>query len=130
MQQEEADVRIVPAALLMLVILPARAEWVKASENPSGVYYFDPATVLKEGNLRRVWQMNDLKVRKKDGELSRFVQYEYDCKEDLRRIRFLSTHDGPMTTGKVIVGETSTGSWNPVPSDTNASIVLKLVCSH
>jgi len=123
-------VRIVLAALLMLVVLPARAEWVKTGENASGVYYFDPATVFKEGDLRRVWQMRDLKVREKDGELSRFGQYEYDCKGELRRIRFLSTHDGPMTTGKTIVGQTAAGSWSPVPSDTNAAVVLRFVCSH
>ena len=81
--------RIVLIAWLILVATPAWAEWVKVSESDGLTGYVDPATIRKNGNLRRVWEIQDLKARgTKFGELSRRVLNEYDCKEE--RMRTLS----------------------------------------
>ena len=55
--------RVVLVALLMLATIPAWAEWLKVEENDIGtVFYLDPATIRKDGDLRRVWGLQDLKT--------------------------------------------------------------------
>ena len=72
--------RFVLAALLLLATIPAWAEWVRLGETDTAIHYLDPATIRKDSNLRRVWELQDLKVRLPDGELSRRTLFEYDCK--------------------------------------------------
>ena len=42
---------------LMMLAGSAWAEWVvyTNSENKEATHYFDPATIRKDGNMRRVW---------------------------------------------------------------------------
>ena len=59
--------------MLLVTATAASAEWVKISENLLGTNYYDPTTIRVNGNLRRVWQVQDLKERDKDGELFRLT---------------------------------------------------------
>lgn len=105
------------------------AEWVKVSETEDEVVYIDPTTIRKDGNLRRVWELQDLKQRDKDGEMSRRAFIEYDCKEDRLRILSLSTHSKSMALGRVIFSESGTSPWDFVPPRTISAKRLKIVCS-
>ena len=53
--------RLVLCLLLSLVAAPAWAEWVQVSETDHAFYYIDPATIRKDGNLRKFWTIADLK---------------------------------------------------------------------
>ena len=57
--------------LLALLAAPARAEWVAVSESNDLVAYIEPATIRKNGNFRKVWQVQDLKQRDEHGAMSR-----------------------------------------------------------
>ena len=60
----------------------------------------DRATLLSNGSLRRVWQLQNLKQRDRDGEMSRRALVEYDCREAKNRTLSLSMHPEPMAGGK------------------------------
>ena len=68
--------------VLMMLACSAWAEWVMftKAKNEEVTHYFDPATIRKDGNMRRVWRVQELKQRTADGEKSRRMRIEYDCK--------------------------------------------------
>lgn len=115
--------------LLAMVATPTWAEWVEMGESANLTHYIDPATFKKNGHLRRVWEMQDLKQRHKDGEISRRYMTEYDCKEERLRILSTSAHSEPMAGGKPLDYSNSVGTWVFVPPDTPSADVLKLVCA-
>ena len=119
------------AALWLLAAIPARAEWVKVIETYEGWDYFDPTTIRRVGGLRRVWQMQDLKLREPSGELSRRLLGEYDCKEDRWRILSFTLHSGPLALGEILANRSSEPSkWFDVAPGTVAETLLRLVCTR
>ena len=67
-------------ACLMLLTGSAWAEWqlVAIVTEDGDRYYSDPKSVRINGNKRLIWEIEDLKVRDKDGELSMRSRIEYD----------------------------------------------------
>ena len=89
--------RLILYLFLALSAAPAWAAWVEVGGKIDEViFYIDPATIRKDSNLRRVWAIEDLKQRHKDGEMSRRALYEYDCKEERVRILSGTEHSDPM----------------------------------
>lgn len=121
--------RLILTLLLALAAAPAWAEWVNLSETDTATHYIDPATIRKDGNLRRVWELQDLKQRHKDGEMSRRVLAEYDCKEERRRFLSISGHSEPMARGNVLDTDYSPGEWRYIPPNTPSESVLRFVCA-
>ena len=123
--------RVALMAMLLLVTVPARAEWVKFAEIEQTVFYLDPATIQTNGNLRRVWQLRDWKVRNKEGHLSARILREYDCKDARNRILAVTEFAGPMATGTRL---RSTGfspaQWEQIAPNTAGSVMLERVCSR
>lgn len=115
--------------LMSLVAAPAWAEWVAVSESNDLVAYIEPATIRKNGNFRKVWQVQDLKQRGKGGEMSRRLLIEYDCKDERFRILSTSTHSEPMAEGKTLVLDDAPGKWIAFPPDTPAEDTLEIVCT-
>ena len=122
--------RLVLTTLLMLAATPAWAEWVKYDENERGIFYFDPATIRKDGNLRKAWESIDHKNPGESGERSARLLIEYDCKKE--RYRRLSgfLFSGPMVSGDILVSSSAPGAWDYPPPGTPAETILKLVCSR
>ena len=50
--------KIALALVLAAVSGAALAEWVKLDESDQVHSYIDPATIRKDGNLRRVWEIH------------------------------------------------------------------------
>lgn len=121
--------RIILCFLLALVAAPAWAEWVQVVANDRTIFYIDPASIRKDGNLRKVWGIADLKQRDKDGTMSRRSRSEYDCKEERRRTLALSTHSEPMAGGLTLMSFEQASEWSAIPPDTVAETILKRVCA-
>ena len=113
----------------LLVTGSAWAEWVLISGNDTLDQYIDPATIRKDGNLVRVWEINDLKQRHKDGELSRRFRSEYDCKQELRKTLSISEHSGPMASGTTLTSGIPNSPWRDIPPGSIVEAVLKIVCA-
>jgi hypothetical protein len=120
--------RLVLTVLLMVAAVPARAEWVLNGESGIASYYADPSTVRKNGNLRRVWAVIDLKRRDPSGALSYRVLFEYDCKSEEGRILSRSTHAGPMARGDVLVSGDVGSEWHHIPPATPDEGMLRMAC--
>ena len=112
-----------------LLASTAWAEWVYVAENKWALYFIDPTTIRRDGNLRKVWAMTNLRVRDKDGELSRRTRVEYDCKQERARTLFISTHVDPMAQGETLINASLTGEWGEVPPNSVQSIELSMVCA-
>jgi hypothetical protein len=106
----------------------AWAEWVRVVETDHVDFYIDTASINKEGHLRRVWEMQNLKQRDKDGELSRHAMTEYDCKLRQTRILSLFTHVDPMANGKILLHVNGPLPWKDIASNTIDEAYLRLVC--
>ena len=116
--------------LLAAMSTGAMAEWVKVGEIASGtVFYIDPATMSKDGNFRKVWEVQDLKQRGKSGEISMRGFLEYDCKKERSRILSVSGHSDPMAGGKTVASHGIPDKWYDVTPGTIPAAELKFVCS-
>ena len=113
---------------LLLVTSSAWALWINMGETDTSIFYVDPVSILKDGNLRKVWVITELKVRDSDGHISTRVRYEFDCKGEVYKYLALSTHSEPMAAGKIIATVSSPG-WNEIPPGTFGASILKIVCA-
>jgi len=113
---------------LMMLAGSAWAKWVMYEGSEEATFYFDPATIRKDGNMRRVWSVSNLRERKIDGTMSYRMRNEYDCKQERHRLLSVSTHSEPMAGGKVLVtaGEYE---WEEVAPMTISEKLLKMVCN-
>ena len=107
----------------------AWAEWVKIDSSNVSDFYIDPETIRKDGSLRRIWLIQNLKQRNKDGELSEQTRVEYDCKQERFRLLSLSTHSGPMASGTNLFRTGEEATWTDIPPNTVVEVVLKIVCA-
>lgn len=121
--------RIVLIALLVLATTSAWAEWIKLSEDDGAIHYIDPATIRRDGNLRRAWELQDRKSPAPGGVLSYRVLKESDCTEERDRVLSISGHSGPMATGKVLFSVShASDSWTYQPPNSVGAALLKRVC--
>lgn len=125
---------LLPPLLLPLLLLAsgsAWADWVKVTSTVEANFYVDPATLRKDGNLRKIWLIMDLKQRDTEGAISRRVKAEYDCKGERIKSLALSTHAEPMAGGTIIANYgADTRGWNEVPPGSAFDSILKLVCAQ
>lgn len=117
--------------LLALVAAPAYSEWVKMGVDEDGTVYIDPATIRKDGHLRRVWGMTDMRQRDPiGGEISRRALVEYDCKKLQVRVRSGTLHSEPMARGKGIVAVDVPDTWFSIAPNSIDVDILTNVCSR
>ena len=117
---------------LMLLTSPAWAEWVLITTSANGMgNYIDPETIRKNGDMRLVWELQNLEVRHKDGELSRRFRTEYDCRLDRHRFLSSSQHSEQMATGMVLYTQPAgpPGVWRDSAPGTISETILKYVCA-
>ena len=114
---------------LMMLAGSAWAEWVMYDTGGTTTFYYDPATIRKDGNMRRVWQLTDFRMRNKYGEMSRRYRIEYDCKQELLRYLYLSTHSQSMAGGTIFETYGEDNSWTAIAPDTIDEIMRKIVCA-
>lgn len=92
--------RLLLIAVLILAANSVRAEWVKVAESSDADYFSDPATIRKNGDLRRIWEVENMKVPKEF--VSARALQEYDCQEGAVRRLAYSDFSGRMATGTVL----------------------------
>jgi len=114
---------------LMMLTGSAWAEWVMYEKTESSTSYYDPATIRKDGNMRRVWQLNDLRERNTSGVMSRRIRQELDCKQESYRILAFLSHSEPMAGGTILESADEQKIWRAIPPNTVAEALLKIVCA-
>jgi len=94
--------------------------------------YADPGTILRKGNLVKVWHLNDFKtiqIAQGNSYLSIKAQHQYDCTRDRERILALTKFSGNMGSGKVVHKDSREGKWRPIAPGSVSHDLGKLACS-
>lgn len=121
--------RIVLCLALALIAAPVLAEWLRVGETDNATHYLDPVTIRKDGNLRSVWEVQDLKQRDKQGVMSRRALFDYDCKKERFRLLSFADHSEPMAKGKVLFSDDEPDIWRNSEPETATAAILKFLCT-
>lgn len=122
--------RLVMTLLLALAAVPARAAWFEIAQSAEGAIFIDPGTMRWNGDLHTVWEIQNLKQRNKDGEHSRRVLKEYDCKDERGRSLTFSTHSEQMGSGETLHSQTTPTRWRQYSPGSVGYATLKIVCAQ
>jgi len=95
---------------LMMLAGSAWAEWVTIGDYGEVTFYFDPATIRKDRNMRRVWEIQD-------------------CKQERFRYLEISSHSEPMAFGRVLELDGEDENWGEIAPNTAVDRMLQIVCS-
>ena len=114
---------------LMMLAGSAWAKWVMYEESDMATHYFDPATIRKDGNMRRVWNLQDFRKRNKDGSMSLRMRQEYDCKQERWRYLAISAHSKPMAGGDVLETGGEDNDWVAIAPGTVLETLFEIVCA-
>jgi len=123
--------------LLTLILLQvvstssACAEWVLVDGNNKAKVYVDPETISRNGEVVKVWVLDDLKTAHTRGFntfLSTRAQEEHDCAKKRFRLVDIEQFAGNMGTGNSIYKKSGESAWAPIPRETMAQSVWKFVC--
>jgi len=119
-------------ALLMLISCSAWADWVYISESSNGgKFYIDPETIRKDGNMRKVWELQNYSSKDKYGVSSLKTRYEYDCKKERYQSLTISLHSETMARGTTIQVKTfPDGDWTDIAPNTIVDTILQIVCAR
>jgi len=115
--------------LIALASVGARAEWVLVNDNDELRSYLDFASARKDGDLRRIWGLQDFKRPGPHGEMSALVLTEWDCAHARRRFLSSMLFSSAMTKG-TLVGASKTTDWDSAGTRTFSESVEQAVCSH
>lgn len=121
--------RLLVCLLLAVVATAARADWEKISENDTVTFYVDFATIRKDGDLRRVSSLSDLKKKDPAGQLSQQTLDEYDCKGKQSRILSWTGHAESMGKGVALLSFIKPTNWSRVAPGSIEATMLEMVCS-
>lgn len=123
--------RFVLLTLLLTAAAPAWTDWVRYSETKSAFHYLDPDTILRDGNLVRVWTLQDWNEPGSDGTRSLRILFEFDCQEERMRSVSAFAHSGHMAGGQAsVTSDILKRSWVNIVRGSAFASAFKLVCAR
>jgi hypothetical protein len=130
------NLRIAFTVLLMVAAAPAWADWVRMGQTENTVlyvmsertvFYIDPSTITRDGDLRKVWEIHDLSEKGPRGERSILMQVEYNCAEKLMRPLHASAKSRPMGQGEILKVEQPAEDWITLRPGKEGEIFFKIL---
>jgi hypothetical protein len=128
--------------LIMFISCSAWADWVKLrdandkeiAKGDSGAFYYDPSSIKKDGNIRRVWQMESMRFDSFTfpnavKTFSVRVLKEYDCVQKLDRFLEMYSYETLMAKGEGSPFPFPQG-WVKVKLGSTEEMVMKIVCAR
>jgi hypothetical protein len=95
---------------------PATAwAWTRIGETPEVTLYVNRNSIERDDNIRRVWEMQDLKTPDIEGVRSRRYLNEYDCTYKMHRLGQMTSFAGPKMTGEKVAEVKDMGYWRKIP---------------
>ena len=110
---------------------PLYAEWILIDRNDKAKVYVDSDIISRNGDVIRVWVLDDLKTAHTRGFnsfLSTRAQEEHDCAKERFRLVAIEQFAGNMGAGNSIYKKSGESAWAPIPRGTMAQSVWKFVC--
>ena len=103
-------------AALLGGLAPATAlAWTRIGETAEVTLYVNRNSIEREDNIRRVWEMQDLKAPDAEGVRSRRYLNEYDCTYKMHRLGQMTSFAGPKMTGEKVAEVKEMGYWRKIP---------------
>ena len=120
--------------LLLLSHVPAYAEWELVSGNDDAglTVYVDRDSILRQGNLAKMWQLHDYKTVQTvagDSLLSIQRQNEYDCTDARTRLLTYTWFSSNMGRGRVVYKAADEQQWEPVVARSINHTLWKVACN-
>jgi Surface-adhesin protein E len=120
--------------LLAVVGNNAMAEWVVVNRSKYATGYADPATIVKDGNIAKMWSLVDCKTITSFIGGSPFMsiksQEEFDCKEKKLRTLVYTLHSGRMGEGEVVFSNSNPSKWASALPENGMGDFLKIACGQ
>jgi hypothetical protein len=117
-------------ALLIALPLPALAEWKLMETSKDGDhFYYDPATLERDGDLVRVWMMSDMHAITTTGRFSFRHQHEFDCRAPQHRTLRSESYVAHMASGKPRDWDDTPGDWHDFAPGSGYDKDRKLFCA-
>lgn len=117
-------------AFSALASQPAHAEWEYVASSDFYARYIDPDSTTRDGDVVKVWEVDDQAAQDRFGVSSLRAQTEYDCADRAYRILHLSGHSKPLTLGKVIFSRPGADDWSPIAPGTLGEATMDRLCSE
>ncbi len=107
----------------------APAGWQRVGETAGTTVYVQPGSLQREGQIRRLLEMQNLRERDADGVLSRRYTAEYECRHRMVRIGRISSHAGPMLDGPRLFDVQEMGYWRKIVPGSPFALLHSIVCA-
>ena len=124
--------RLLLGLTLLMTATAASAEWTRVDSKDEFISYVDRATIRRNGNFVKMWDLTDYKTVQKSAAgksyLSDKGQQEYDCKEEKMRQLALQMFDGKMGQGKAVYSDNDTVKWVPIAPGSIGEVLWKAAC--
>ena len=124
--------KLLIAALLAVFSTSALAEWTEIGGNDTLATYADLSTIRKSGDKVKMWNLSDFKVvQTVNGKrlLSKAMQYEYDCKEEISRMLTLNYYSKNMGQGDIVYMSGNLHvEFEPIPPGSVGETLFKVAC--
>jgi hypothetical protein len=89
--------------------------WTRIGETAEVTLYVNRNSIERDDNIRRVWEMQDLKTPDAEGVRSRRYLNEYDCTYKMHRLSQMTSFAGPKMTGEKVAEVKDKGYWRKIP---------------
>ncbi len=124
--------KIILILLLAAASNSAMAEWIEVGSNDTDTVYIDPATIRGTDALAKMWALNDFKETQVIDNRAPFksvkMEYEYDCKEELSRMLYFTSHPANMAEGEVLDFNFAPSAWTRSAPGSVLDAMWKIAC--
>ena len=117
-----------PLPALEVAIAPGESPWTVLGESLAMTLYWDRSSRVRDDDVMKVWEIQEMKAPDPDGVRSRRYRNEYDCKYSMYRITYLSSYTGSMLTGDKLFDVVEDGLWRYIPRGSVFAKGLALHC--
>ena len=102
--------------------------WTRIGETAELTLYVNRNAIEKDDNIRRVWELQDLKTPDAEGVRSRRYLNEYDCTYKMHRLGQMTSYSGPKLTGEKLANANEMGYWRKIPPNGVFVLTYIAVC--
>ncbi len=117
-----------PLPALEVAIAPGESPWIVLGETPAMTLYWDRSSRVRDDEVMKVWEIQEMKAPDPDGVRSRRYLNEYDCKWRMHRITSMTSYAGSMLTGDKLFDVDEDGRWRQMPRNSVFAQGLALHC--
>jgi len=107
----------------------ATLDWQRIGETASATIYVEAGSLRRDGQIRRIVELQNLKAPDPEGVRSRRYEAEYECRYRMVRIGHVGSFTGAWLSGVKVFDVREIGYWRRVLPNSPFGLMLALVCA-